>query len=1290
MRVQTGTLLGERFELEMLAASGGMGRVYRALDHQSGHRVAIKILARGGEIDSERFARETEIIATLRHPRIVQYLAHGGGPEEPWLAMEWLEGAPLATLLARGPLPIEQSIGVVRSAAEGLTVVHKNGLVHRDVKPSNLFLVGGEIDRLKLLDFGIARSNSGSTLTRSGALVGTPGYVAPEQARGGQPLDARADVFALGCVLFECLAGRPAFAGEHLLAALAKILLEDPPRASDVCSGVPPDLEELLWRMMSKSAADRPRDAQAVLAELAALAPLDERARSAPAALTSREQRLLSIIVATGEGVPAAAGPAAATTAETRVSHGEADVLHSVRQIVSRHDGRIVTLASGSLLVVLRSAGAATDLAARAVRCALELRERLPQCTLGIATGRGLLAGNALTGEVIDRGVHLVRAGAMASIRIDEVTAGLVSGRFEVRHENGQAVLCGELDADDATRALLGKPTPFVGRGDDLLVLSRAFEATAGDRTARAMLVLGAPGIGKSRLAREFCALLGKRDPAPQIWTARGDPMRAGSPFGLLAPAIRRLCSIREGDALEVQRQKLAARLPAQFSAAERRRLCEFVGELGAIRFDDDASPQLRAARRDPMLMAEQIRLAWEDWVAAESAAGPLVLVLEDLHWADMASMKLIQALLRHRSERNVFVLALARPEMTQWQEGGVQQLHLAELSESASKSLVHIVLGARASDEMAGRLAAQAAGNALLLEELIVATVEGKGALPDTVLAVLAARLERLDPEPRRLLRAASVFGATFWTGGLARLAGNTDAEVREWLTWLVDRELLHQRTQSRFDGQSELVFHHALLRDAAYALLTETDRTTGHRLAAEWLEQAGESDPAILADHFERGGEPRRAIDYHLRSAQRSLDGNDLDATVAHAARGIACGAEGETLGRLHLLEATVYNWQGQADLSLAAARAALACFSRGGPFYYATLQEIVDATTRLNGTDGILEVFNILKNAEPGENSRDYLIGCARCLFALLVLGRSAEAKALMSEMTTRGAESSDEPSVRAHYLIARAVIAHYYSGDPSAAGRYMSEAAEIFEQNGMLRETCIWRQDAAFMALEAGAPPALAEGWLRKSLETARALNIRSAVSGSLNNLSLALLRGGHMEEARRVAEEALEVYLDQADRRMESATRVYLASALSALGDFATAEREIRVAIDGFEGLPTLTPNALATLADILLRTNRVEEALATARKAYDMLAGVASVEEGESMVRLTWAAALEASGQREHARAAFEQAERRLLERAERIADPAWRRRFLEAVPENAQTLAAAARYRRNDAADSL
>src|SRR5262249_25206847 len=129
---------------------------------------------------------------------------------------------------------------------------------------------GGSIEGVKILDFGVARAGV-TTRTRAGAMVGTPGYMAPEQARGEEEVDARADIFALGCVAFECLTGRRAFEADHVMAVLAKILLENVPRISDVLGDMPPDLDELVRRMVSKDAAERPRDASELVALLAGL-----------------------------------------------------------------------------------------------------------------------------------------------------------------------------------------------------------------------------------------------------------------------------------------------------------------------------------------------------------------------------------------------------------------------------------------------------------------------------------------------------------------------------------------------------------------------------------------------------------------------------------------------------------------------------------------------------------------------------------------------------------------------------------------------------------------------------------------------------------------------------------------------------------------------------------------------------------------------------------------------------------------------------------------------------------
>jgi predicted ATPase len=178
------------------------------------------------------------------------------------------------------------------------------------------------------------------------------------------------------------------------------------------------------------------------------------------------------------------------------------------------------------------------------------------------------------------------------------------------------------------------------------------------------------------------------------------------------------------------------------------------------------------------------------------------------------------------------------------------------------------------------------AAGNAFVLEELLRTEAEGAGgALPDTVLAMTLSRLEALEPEARGLMRAASVFGEAFWPGGVAALSGGPreTARINDWLTVLTEREFLRQRSDSRFPGEQEYTFRHALVREAAYTTLEEEDRVLDHRLAAEWLEQACEKaglnlaeHAAVIGQHFMRGQAWRKAVDYLQKAgdAQHALE--------------------------------------------------------------------------------------------------------------------------------------------------------------------------------------------------------------------------------------------------------------------------------------------------------------------------------------------------------------------------------------------------------------------------------
>jgi serine/threonine protein kinase len=267
-----GELVGDRFIVEARAGSGGMGAVYRAHDRTTNAYAALKVMAKPHRSGAERFAREARVLAEMSHPAIVRYLTHGTAPNGlPFLAMDWLEGEDLAARLGRSGLGVRESLALVRRACEGLAVAHGKGVVHRDVKPSNLFLVGGDPASCKVIDFGVARLGENvHALTRPGTSLGTVGYMAPEQALEARDVDARADVYAIGCVLYECITGVAAFVGRPVIV-IAKVLNQLPPRPSEVRPELGGALDALVMKLLAKDRDARPRDAAALLGELDAL-----------------------------------------------------------------------------------------------------------------------------------------------------------------------------------------------------------------------------------------------------------------------------------------------------------------------------------------------------------------------------------------------------------------------------------------------------------------------------------------------------------------------------------------------------------------------------------------------------------------------------------------------------------------------------------------------------------------------------------------------------------------------------------------------------------------------------------------------------------------------------------------------------------------------------------------------------------------------------------------------------------------------------------------------------------
>lgn len=232
-----------------------MGVVWRSLDRQTGDAVALKLLRPGSE--SERFLRESRLLAELDHPGIVRYVAHGSSDEGPYLVMEWLEGESLAQRLERAELSATEAVRVVTGIASAIGAAHRRMIVHRDLKPSNVFLVNRSIEDVRVLDFGVARQGAlAGDLTRTGVIVGSPRYMAPEQARGGA-IDRRVDIFAMGIVAWELFTGERLFQADNDAQILLEVAEGKYRTPSSVDPTIPAELERIVMRALSPKPDDR-------------------------------------------------------------------------------------------------------------------------------------------------------------------------------------------------------------------------------------------------------------------------------------------------------------------------------------------------------------------------------------------------------------------------------------------------------------------------------------------------------------------------------------------------------------------------------------------------------------------------------------------------------------------------------------------------------------------------------------------------------------------------------------------------------------------------------------------------------------------------------------------------------------------------------------------------------------------------------------------------------------------------------------------------------------------------
>ncbi len=261
------------YEIIAELGRGGMGVVYKARQTALNRFVALKMVLHGGHASStelDRFLAEGETVAQLQHPHIVQIHEIGQQAGLPFFCLEYVEGGTLSQRLAAGPLPPRESAHLTETLARAMAYAHGRGLIHRDLKPSNVLLAADGTP--KITDFGLAkRATGGGHLTATGAILGTPSYMAPEQAEAKKDVGPLADVYALGAILYEMVTGRPPFQAPTTLDTIMQVLTQEPVPPSRLQPGLPADLETICLKCLQKEPPKRDASAEALADDLNAL-----------------------------------------------------------------------------------------------------------------------------------------------------------------------------------------------------------------------------------------------------------------------------------------------------------------------------------------------------------------------------------------------------------------------------------------------------------------------------------------------------------------------------------------------------------------------------------------------------------------------------------------------------------------------------------------------------------------------------------------------------------------------------------------------------------------------------------------------------------------------------------------------------------------------------------------------------------------------------------------------------------------------------------------------------------
>ena len=1186
--------------------------------------VALKVLYLPKEKHSvaARFARESSY--RIQHPNVVRVLDSGTVGDEAYIAMELLEGRTLEQVLREVRERGEQwSPAQVRELGlqlgRALAAIHAQGLVHRDVKPANVFCC--DDGTFKLLDLGMARSTAddATALTRAGAVVGTPAYMSPEQARS-EDIDGRSDLFSLGAILYFALTAHRVFSRGNPVETIMAVVLEpcDPVRQHR--PDAPPALAAVIERCLEKSPNARFANADDLSAALRALDPValqPTTSAGSAGAMARPEMRVVAALVADEVSAPKRLAAA-----------------------VQAQGGELIALRGGNAVGVFGGATTQGDELRRAVTAALDARSAARWMAVDMVRA---LAGEktVLAGSLAPALAHLEAhmAGVCAPAELEARLAG-----FAVRRRDTRVEIVGT--RDEEIRAPEDVGPPMIGRDRELGLLEQRVSEAMDAQESRTVVVVGAPGLGKTRLRVELAARLRDHESAPLVVGLTLDSRRREA-FGVAGQVLRRalLADATNEAERHARLDGFLARAPQDLQPSLRRALgLEAPAELPAT-ITQVLGPQ---QRRD------QVRLELLDALSSLVQLRATAVLLDDAQWADRESLDLLEALVLRMRRRALLVVAFGRPGDRLrgcWERSSATRVALRPLSEAEVGALARAVSGRKLDPAQRRALFARSEGNPMFVTYLAAQAGES---LPLDVEAVLQARLDRLDAAQKETAKVAAVLGGAFRVADLERLGAEDASDHADELV---------RRGVFRREGRA-LTFQSPLVQQVAYRMVPGARARALHAKLAEMMSEAGAS-PARIAHHLERADRLTEAARVHTEAALLAAQQHDGAQVLFHAERALAL--EPDPDARFGLL--------------LARARALV---DHGGfRQRHETLEAAMEAA-RSDHERAQIWVERVHLLASTGEYDAAVLAGAQGAQFVrrqddpalkVLIRVRLAHAHLYAGRYEDAGMHLAlAEAEVGAAPELAGLVASWQgqylgMTGDLGGRMQKCEEALALHERAGNQRGRAQALGNLADAHNRVGAYEEAATR-LRECIEIGRRVGNVVAEGYAQCNLGYALGQLGDTEGARGALAEAIEIASRLDERRMLAAARVYRARVLLA-GDAVAAASEAVGAAELCERAEMPSIQALAHMheARAWLAVGDAEGALGAIERAVAIREELGGLEEDEAETWLAHAEVLDALGRPDDASEIARAGVRRLHELAWRIEDDDWRRRFLKDVP---------------------